>query len=103
MKCKFIDGKKVCTGKSYKPWKMWGSWIGAVLGLIMAIVASQITQQNEWIYNILVPSRMLFNFANLGGTIGGALFTVITWTVINIILGFCAGWVLTILYRRFVK
>jgi len=78
--------------KSFNPFRMWGSWVGVVVGLGLVFLASQLKQQSNLIYNFLVPFRILFNFANLGGTVGGAMFTIVGWTVGNIFLGFLIGW-----------
>jgi len=78
--------------KFYNPFKMWGSYAGVGVGLGLVFLASQLKQQSNLLYNFLVPFRMLFNFANSGGTSGGAMFTFVGWAIGNVLLGFLIGW-----------
>lgn len=64
------NSKKTMKKKSYNPFKMWGSWIGAIVGFIL-------------LYIFLAP------FEGLGNS--GSLF--LNWkTYISLPIGFLLGW-----------
>lgn len=89
--------------KLYNPFKMWGSWVGGGIGLILVFLAFQLKQMPDWLYNFFIPLRILFNFFNLGGTMGGAIFTFVGWVIGNVFLGFLIGWVIHSLVRFLIR
>lgn len=96
----------------YNPFKMWGSWIGAViLGLYLMIMRSAVGNLFEGIVpnflkNIMIkfPSRgscgcyefldCSCQYDNVG---------IVVWAVIGIIIGFLIGWGINALWRKLRK
>ena len=37
MRCKIVNGRRVCRKVSYNPFKMWGSWVGAGIGFLISL------------------------------------------------------------------
>lgn len=73
--------------KSYNPFKMWGSWVGAGIGIIRGIMA--VTSESEF-YNL-----MGIFFGNFR-----MVFPAII-AVFGAISGFLTGWAIHALIRRF--
>lgn len=77
--------------KKYNPFKMWGSWVGAILGIFFASVISL-----EFFNKIFSPTTMLFNW--LPDFISNARVSIIF-----MIVGFLIGWGIHSLFRHFKK
>ena len=79
--------------KNYVPWKMWGSWVGAVIFFIVSFILSYIgcamtsgCGSSDW--GIFLSNIFLEN--------------IFRWTTI-IILGFLLGWGIHSLIRKLRK
>ena len=78
--------------KSYNPFKMWGSWVGFILGFFWMLIESKISGK----YDIpFIIERIL----PLTG--GDALGAGLVYLIIYMILGFIIGWGIHSLIRKF--
>ena len=85
----YRNGK--CSKRSNNPFKMWQSYVG---GIILPIIF--------FIYDYISHSSKASQL-NLPFKYNLLLVPALYLTVGLFILGFLLGWVLTILYRRFLK
>lgn len=80
--------------KKYNPFKMWGSYIGALMGFISALSGSSgatkmtLNGSEVWIKHIGWFTTRL----NYVGDIGKTPFVVIFLIFLTIIFGFLLGW-----------
>ena len=72
--------------KSYNPFKMWGAWIGALVGYIYPLAMDQ-TNINGADWGVLLTNLFFNEFRNIYVPI--------------IILGFLIGWGIHSLIRRY--
>jgi hypothetical protein len=82
----FVKSK---SKKSYNPFKMWGSWIGAIIFPILLFnlfIKSNCQSPNCWQLQIL-------EIMGLGSSFGLVV-------VLSIILGFLLGWGINSLWRK---
>jgi hypothetical protein len=100
MKCKIIDGKRTCR-KSYNPFKMWGSWIGAGIMLLnwylkifpdklipQGCISSTVIGQTWWYVCSLTSHDMAVGLFSILG---------------SVIIGFFLGYGIHALIRRYSK
>ena len=78
--------------KKYNPFKMWGSWIGGVIGIILFKVIG-FSFLNKIFGNVFI-TKITF-----GGGMAGGYYMLIYY----IILGFLIGWGIHSLFRRLKK
>lgn len=96
--CRIKNGKRTCRGrKSFNPLKMWGSWIGAVIGLIISLKDLDFLMNPggpekpilRWIQSLYQPAEM----SSMLNTFGPYLLIII--------LGFLIGGGIHSLIRRY--
>jgi len=88
---------EIVNKKSYNPFKMWGSWVGAGLIYILWFnLYLDSSASKGFINNLIDPIYSLFNF-NLD-----SLYTLIIIFII-VGIGFLIGWGIHSLVRRFRK
>ena len=88
------------TEKSYNPFKMWGSWVGLILGLILPMPLSPMS--------LVPPIFMIIGFilTLLGTGFPSQITNPFLFTLAICsppILGFLLGWLIHSLIRRFKK
>jgi hypothetical protein len=88
--------------KHYNPLKMWGSWVGAIIGLILFIY-SQWYCMRYAIRENQISTSFFQTFGIAGSNCSGFHRGILIMLLIPIIFGFLIGYVLTILYRRLRK
>lgn len=82
--------------KSYNPFKMWGSYVGVLVGLIIGIIF--FTDSNEYTFGIrhvlsqLIPIETPLGVLNAG-----------TWLLSIGIFSFLMGWGINSLWRSYKK
>ncbi|MCK9370183.1 hypothetical protein M0R04_09785 [Candidatus Dojkabacteria bacterium] len=103
--------------KTYNPFRMWGSYIGGIIGLISIIlvyVVGAVNNSYEGINKILVwgwlfPSTTSGGLCNVftsicgGDVIGYAIASVFIGFPLQIIFGFLLGWGIHSIIRKFKK
>jgi len=77
--------KKFKKSKSYNPFKMIGSWIGAGVGLIISLIIFWIFLYSKKLFNIVPCSSNLLITLKLGQIV---------------LFGFLAGWLIHSLIRK---
>jgi len=90
---KCVKKKGLFSGgkNSYNPFKMWGSWVGAVVGLFLWYMSFHLSPNN---------SLSIF-IRNLGGSLNMASSILIFFVLP--VLGFLVGWGIQSLWRKFRK
>jgi len=82
--------------KSYNPFKMWGSWVGAIIGFLL--------QFRVWGYETTMDSSRIFLVSRfkLLSPMNVSQYNFLTATdiLIFIILGFLIGWLINFLWRK---
>ena len=89
-KCRIVDGRRVCRNVKNNPFKMWGIWVGTVIGLMFIFIP----QLNKIIGNLIDYIRLDLQY-NICQEMGCAIYIIILP-----ILGSLIGWGLTILWRK---
>lgn len=98
--------------KKYNPFKMWGSWIGALI-LPFWFIANMITQKcvgiivwgvsctRDW--SLFFSNEWLQLFSTNSGTNSGTFELTMFWIIIFIIalIGFLLGWIINSLWRKY--
>ena len=85
--------------KKNNPFKMWGSWVGAVIGFLInfKIWGYETTMDSSKVFLVERFKIFVTSFASQYNNL-----VVVDYTIF-IILGFLLGWGITILYRRLTK
>jgi len=112
-KCKIVNGRRVCRKNSYNPFKMWGSYVGAIIGLISIILVYLVNNieftRKIFIFSWLFPSTTSGGLCDIfpswcgGDVIGYAIASVVMGSLLQIIIGFLVGWGIHSLIRRVKK
>ena len=84
----YRNGK--CSKRSNNPFRMWLAWVGAVIGLII---------MGLWLASGGYEISLLYGCV----PDGCSPIATLVYGILPATIGFLLGWVLTILYRRFVK
>ena len=77
--------------KSYNPLKMWGSYVGAVIGFLLALVSSLYS-------TMLIPIAWIMNTFSISSNIYWAIYYLL-----SIIFYFLLGWGIHSLIRKLRK
>lgn len=87
---------KMLKNKSYNPFKMWGSYVGGVIGLMAYFLLGYLNP-----IAILI-SAFIPNEQQLSQLLGdsGIIFILFSILVSNIIIGFLIGWGIHSLIRK---
>ena len=91
------------TKKSYKPWKMWGSWVGVFLGILLSYLSIKF-----FLYD-LIDMKIAFESYLCGGIQECINYMIDIPAFIQIqyisyaVFGFFIGWGIHSLFRRFKK
>lgn len=74
--------------KSYNPFKMWGSYLGAILGFLL------FQFENGWLTSIIQMPNVFLDFKDW-------LFYNFSFYIWWVIIGFLIGWSIHSLFRKF--
>ncbi len=80
--------------KSYNPFKMWGSWVGAVIGFLFVFIVAIVF----FLPARSAPPTIIEKIYDLGGAIGYALPLLLI-----VLPGFLIGWATHSLIRKYKK
>jgi len=84
--------------KNYNPFKMWGSYVGAVFGFLLVCISH--TRSNVYDTTTGYCSYVFFGYINLliKENCGGLYFNLIFFSIV--LIGFLIGWAIHSLIRR---
>lgn len=89
--------RKIRRRKLYNPFKMWGSYVGVVIGFIVGLFSGNIRYEeliSEVFENTVLPS----SYQSL------VFFSIyLSYISIGIIIGFLIGWGIHSLFRRLMR
>ena len=85
--------------KSYNPFKMWGSWIGALIGFFVDIIPSKLSGGTRgFVSGLDMIQLIIMSFSN--SNLFYSLYLFIFWLFVVIFFGFLLGWGIHSLFRR---
>ncbi len=87
--------------KSYNPFKMWGSWVGFIIGSLDLLISGILIKTSISISSITVFLIELLQLGTRGASSGTMMFFLLLTMLLNSIIGFLLGWAIHSLIRRF--
>ena len=92
------------SNKSYSPFRMWGSWIGAILYVVFGIpMGIGLADKIPFSEVLFFPLWLLQPIVNLSKCSGEGCWgiSILTGLIILLISGFLIGWGIHSLIRRY--
>lgn len=82
--------------KSYNPFKMFGAYLGAIVGVLAS-----------WLFPVKGATSYnfyeIFNLVGISGISMEGLYNLFIYSIIGLVIGFIIGWIIHSAFRLFKK